>query len=210
MAKKMVYHWTAAVRIHHWVNLLAMALLVLTGFYIHFPWGKGATETMAWMRVIHLWMAYVLLFGLIARIYLMFNSRADADWKDMLPLWGNIKNIPDIALYYAFITNTHKHYHRYNPLQGLTYCFIGVMIFFMAATGFALHTGWLHAQFNWVNALTGSLMYTRMLHFFGMWILILVSFMHVYFVFRQNALDHDRCFLSMFDGYCLQDETEAH
>ncbi|HEY3346012.1 MAG TPA: Ni/Fe-hydrogenase, b-type cytochrome subunit [Nitrospirota bacterium] len=210
MAKKLVYHWTAAVRIHHWVNLVALTLLVITGFYIHSPFMQGGGETMAWTRIVHLWMAYVLLFGLIARIYLMFNSRTGADWKELLPLPSNLKNIPDIALYYAFITNTHKHYSRYNPLQGLTYLFIGVMILFMAATGFALHTGWLHAQFNWVNTLVGGVMITRILHFFGMWILIIVSFMHVYFVLRQNALDHDRCFMSMFDGYCLKDESEAH
>ena len=157
MAKQRVYHWTAAIRMHHFVNLVAMVVLVFTGFYIHSPFMAGGEETMAWMRWSHLIAAYLLLFGLVARIYLMFNSREAADWKELLPLPGNLANLPDIAMYYLFIKNTHKHYERYNPLQALAYVFMGVMIFVMAMTGFALHTGWLHNSFAWVNALLGGL-----------------------------------------------------
>jgi len=208
MAKQRVYHWTAAIRMHHFVNLVAMVVLVFTGFYIHSPFMAGGEETMAWMRWSHLIAAYLLLFGLVARIYLMFNSREAADWKELLPLPGNLANLPDIAMYYLFIKNTHRHYERYNPLQALAYVFMGVMIFVMAMTGFALHTGWLHNSFAWVNALLGGVMITRMVHFLGMWLLIIVSFVHVYFVLRQNALDHDRCFMSMIDGYCLKEAGE--
>ena len=206
MAKKMVYHWTAAVRIHHWVNFAALAVLTFTGFYIYSPFMAGASETMAWNRFFHLVAGYVLVFGLIIRIYLMFNSRTQADWKELLPLPRNLANLPDVLAYYLFLKDTHKPYRRYNPLQGLTYFLMGLAILVMAATGFALHTGWLHGSFAWVNALLGGLPITRVVHFLGMWLLIILTMIHVYFVIRQNALEKDRTFMSMFDGYTLKEE----
>lgn len=205
MAKTRVYHWTAAVRIQHWTNLLAMAVLIYTGFYIHSPFLKGAEETMGWMRYFHFLFAYVLLFGFVARVYLMFRSRTAADWDELLPLPKNLMNIPDVLLYYMFVKNTHKHYNRYNPLQALTYFFMGIMILVMAATGFALHTGWMASSFQWVNTLLGGVMVTRVVHFLGMWILIIVSFAHLYFAIRTNYCEHDRCLMSMIDGYCLKE-----
>ncbi|MGA2192819.1 MAG: Ni/Fe-hydrogenase, b-type cytochrome subunit [Nitrospirota bacterium] len=205
MAKQKVYHWTTTIRLHHWINLLALAVLVFTGFYIYSPFLSGGTETMGWIRWFHLLAAYVVVFALIVRIYLMFNSRAAADWKELLPLPRNLANIPDVVLYYMFVTNKHKHYERYNPLQALAYVFMGVMILVMAVTGFALHTGWLHSSFDWVNGVLGGEPNTRVVHFLGMWLLIVVTLVHLYFAIRQNACDKDRCLMSMIDGYCLKD-----
>lgn len=205
MAKQRVYHWTGAVRLQHWVHVVSMVVLVFTGFYIHSPFMAGATETMAWMRWFHLVSAYFLVFGVIMRIYLMFNSRVAADWKELFPLPSNLANLPDIIAYYLFLKRTHKHYHRYNPLQALAYLGMVLLIFGMAATGFALHSGWLHQSFNWVNPAVGSLMMTRVLHFLGMWLLIVLTAVHVYFVIRQNVVDQDRTFMSMVDGYAMRE-----
>ena len=205
MAKQMVYHWTGAIRLQHWVHVVSMIVLVFTGFYIHSPFMAGATETMAWMRWFHLICAYFLIFGFIMRAYLMFNSRTAADWKELLPLPANLANIPDILAFYLFMKKTHKHYHRYNPLQGIAYFVMGLAIIAMAATGFALHTGWLHASFAWVNPMLGGVMVTRVVHFLCMWLLIILTAVHVYFVLRQNALDADRTIMSMVDGYALRE-----
>ncbi|MGA2192274.1 MAG: Ni/Fe-hydrogenase, b-type cytochrome subunit [Nitrospirota bacterium] len=208
MAKPKIYHWSAAFRVQHWVHLAAIIALVITGFYIHRPYIAGAEETMAWMRWVHLVAAYFLMFALVWRVYLMFNSQSAADWREILPLWRNLKHIPDIASYYLFMKNTHRHYHRYNPLQALAYTLMGLTVICMVFTGFALHTGWLHAEFAWVNPLLGGLMYTRIVHYFGMWLLIVLSLVHLYFVIRQDALDGDRTLLSMIDGYCLREANE--
>ena len=205
MAKQMVYHWTAAVRLQHWVHVASMTVLVFTGFYIHSPFMAGATETMAWMRWFHLVAAYFLIFGLIMRIYLMFNSRVAADWKELLPLPGNLANIPDILGYYLFLKPAHKRYHRYNPLQAFAYLLMGLTIFVMAATGFALRTGWLYTSFAWVNPMLGGVMITRVVHFLCMWLLIVLTAVHVYFVIRQNAVDNDRTVMSMVDGYVMRE-----
>ena len=85
--------------------------------------------------------------------------------------------------------------------QALAYLMMGLMVIFMAVTGFAMHTGWLHSSFAWVNPMLGGVMITRILHFFGMWVFIILSSVHLYFGLRQELLDKDRTMLSMVDGY---------
>jgi Ni,Fe-hydrogenase I cytochrome b subunit len=55
----------------------------------------------------------------------------------------------------------------------------------------------------------GGVMITRIVHFLGMWVLILLTLVHVYFVLRQNSLDRDRTLMSMVDGYCIRDAGAA-
>jgi len=201
MSRIKVYHWTAAVRIEHWWHVAAMTILVVTGFYIHSPFIAGGSETMAWMRFFHFVSMYVLIFGLIMRVYLAFNSMTAADWRELMPLPGNLAGIPDMLAYYLFLKDTHKKYERYNPLQGLTYFVMGLLILIMVCTGFAMHGGWLHSTFAWVNPMLGGEPVTRVVHFLGMWVLICLSAVHIYFVLRQDLLEKDRTLMSMVDGY---------
>ncbi len=201
MAKERVYHWTAAIRIEHWWHAAAMIALIATGFYIHSPYIAGGDDTMAWMRFIHFVSMYVLIFGFIVRVYLAFFSRTAADWKELFPLPRNLTDVPDMLAYYLFLKDTHKEYGRYNPLQGLVYFLMGVIILIMTATGFALYDGWLHGSFLWVNTLLGGDEVTRLVHFLGMWVLICMSVVHIYFVIRENVVSRDRTILSMVDGY---------
>lgn len=201
MAGKRVYLWTKAVRIEHWWHVAAMAALIATGFYIHMPYLKGGEATMAWMRFIHFVSMYVLIFGLIVRTYLAFNSKDAADWKEMFPLPRNLKGIPDMAAYYLFLKDSHADYGRYNPLQGTAYFVMGLLLIVMTCTGFALYDGWLHSTFAWVNPMLGGEAVTRLVHYLGMWLLICLTLVHIYFVIRQDAVEKDRTLMSMVDGY---------
>ncbi len=201
MAQTKVYHWTAAVRIEHWWHAASMIVLVITGFYIHSPFIAGGSETMAWMRFFHFVSMYVLIFGLILRVYLAFNSKTAADWRELMPLPSNIAGIPEMIAYYLFLKKTHKKYERYNPLQGMVYFLMGVLILIMVATGFAMHSGWLHSTFAWVNNTLGGEPVTRVVHYLGMWVLLCMSAVHIYFVLRQDLTEKDRTFMSMIDGY---------
>ena len=201
MASKKVYQWTAAVRIEHWWHAASMFVLVLTGLYIHSPFMKGGTDTMAWMRFFHFVSMYILIFGLIWRVYIAVNSKTAPDIMELLPLPKNLKGIPDVLGYYFFLKPSHKNYGRYNPMQALTYFVMGLVILVMTATGFALYEGWLHPLFAWVNPVMGGKEYTRVVHYLCMWVLICLSLVHIYIVTRQNILERDRTLMSMVDGY---------
>ena len=53
----------------HWINLLAMFFLALSGFYIHYPIVPGL---MGLARGTHFFWMFVLLINLIVRLVLMF------------------------------------------------------------------------------------------------------------------------------------------
>jgi Ni/Fe-hydrogenase 1 B-type cytochrome subunit len=208
MTKKRIYVWSAAVRLEHWVHVLAMTGLIFTGFYIHSPFLEGGEAVMAWMRFIHFVSMYALIFGLIFRVYIAFNPNDSGDWKELFPLPRNLAGIPEMLAYYLFIKDTHKPYDRYNPLQGLVYFLMGVMLLVMIFTGFAMYDGWLSSSFGWVNVMLGGLAVTHLVHYLGMWILICMAVVHLYFVIIVNLMERNRMLLSMVDGWGLKDSPD--
>ncbi|MBI3994861.1 MAG: Ni/Fe-hydrogenase, b-type cytochrome subunit [Nitrospirae bacterium] len=210
MKREYVYEWNLTYRTDHWLRFLAITVLTLTGFYIHWPFlpggEPGGLAVMAWMRFAHFTAAYIFILGLVVRVYLSFNSTFDSDWRDF-SLLENIKNIPDVLLYYLFLKESHKKYRRYNPMQALTYLFWAFLILFMAATGFALYHGRVfglfpaQAAFGWVNRLLGGESYTRIYHFLGMWIFIVTVAIHVYMAAMYAVIHRDHTLRSMITGY---------
>ncbi len=207
------YEWNWAYRIDHWVRVVAIVALTVTGFYIQSPWGEAPVSyaanqwpVMAWMRFVHFAAAYVLLLGLVVRFYLAFNSKFDADWKDF-GVWRNLRNVPDIAAYYLFLKPSHKEYRRYNPLQALTYLFWAALIVVQALTGFALYHGNVFGvlqapdRFLWVQHLLGGDVNTRLVHQFAMWIFIITAAVHVYMSAMVSWTKRDNSFRAMFSGY---------
>lgn len=207
------YRWSISYRVDHWLRVIAIAVLTFTGFYIHWPFlsvsAEGGFALMGWMRFAHFVSAYLLVLGLVVRVYLAFRSTFDADWRDF-GLVRNIKNVPDILLYYLFVKDTHQPYRRYNPLQALTYLFWAVLIVFMALTGFALYHGTVFGlikgpdAFEWVDTLLGGRSYTRVWHFLGMWLFLITIANHVYMAVSGAWIQRDHGFRSMFTGYKLK------
>ena len=69
-----IYVWELPVRIYHWINVLVLLVLIVTGFYIGNPLalmsGKEASEvyTMGWFRFLHFAAAYIFFFNFVFRI----------------------------------------------------------------------------------------------------------------------------------------------
>jgi Ni/Fe-hydrogenase 1 B-type cytochrome subunit len=206
--KYMIKEWNLAYIVDHWVRVIALMVLIFTGFYIQWPFitGGPGSYIMAWMRFSHFIAAYVFVLGLLVRVYLAFRSTFDADWKDFNVIQA-IKNIPDIAGYYLFIKGTHKDYRKYNPMQALSYLFTGAMIIFSALTGFALYHGNVfgiipaHSGFRWVITILGGESYTRMWHILTMWYFIIFLAIHVYMSNMVNFVNKDGTLTSIFTGY---------
>jgi Ni/Fe-hydrogenase 1 B-type cytochrome subunit len=213
MATQYEYWWSVSYRVDHWVRVIAVAVLVFTGFYIHWPFlsasAEGPSALMSWMRFAHFVSAYILVLGLVVRVYLAFRSTFDADWRDF-GLVRNVRNVPDILLYYLFVKDTHQTYRRYNPLQALVYLFWVLLIIFMTLTGFALYRGTVFGLiqapdgFEWVNTLLGGRSYTRVWHFLGMWVFLITIAIHIYMAASVSWIQHDHGFRSMFTGYKLR------
>ncbi len=218
MKREYRYEWSLTYRIDHWVRVIALTVLIFTGFYIYWPFLPGGAEggfaVMAWMRFSHFVAVYIFILGLVVRIYLAFMSTFDADWRDF-GMIRNLKNVPDMLLYYLFLRDTHKEYRRYNPLQAFTYLFWVFLIIFMTLTGFALYRGKVFGvleapdSFQWVNVLLGGESYTRIWHFLAMWAFIITTAIHVYMAAVTSWVQRDHTFRSIFSGYKLKVE-ESH
>ncbi len=205
---KKVKEWNLAYILEHWIRVLAVAVLVFTGFYIYRPFLAGGPESfiMAWMRFFHFVAAYALILGLVVRVYMAFRSTFDRDWRDF-GIIRNIKNVPDILGYYLFIKGAHKDYRKYNPLQALAYLGVGLVILVTIFTGGALYHGNLFGfikapdHFQWVNSILGGEAVTRIIHFLATWFFIIFVLIHVYMSLMINAVHKDKTFLSIFTGY---------
>ena len=211
MEQGLKYEWSWPIRIDHWIRVTAVTVLVFTGFYIHWPFIAGGSDglLMAWIRFSHFAAAYVLVLGLVIRVYLAFNSAFDRDWKDF-GILRNLRDVPDMLGYYLFMKGSHKDYRKYNPLQALAYLFIGLVIIFTAITGAALYKGMAFGlintteSFRWVNAMLGGESYTRIWHYLSMWIFIIFVAIHVYMSILASAVNKDKTFTSIFTGYKLR------
>ena len=211
MERQRVREWSRGYIIEHWTRVLAVAVLVVTGFYIHWPFLGGGPDSflMANMRFLHFLFAYVLLLGLAIRIYMAAFSRFDADWRDFLTL-DNVTNVPDIVKYYLFLSASHKDYRKYNPLQAFSYLAVGVSIVVMGLTGGALYHGNLFgfipcpASFQWVNDILGGEPNTRLLHLALTWFFIIFTIIHVYMSVMISAVNKDGSLASIFTGYKLK------
>ena len=206
--------WSRAYRIDHWVRAAAVASLVFTGFYIHSPFfGPGPGDlAMAWVRWGHFLSANVLILGLIVRVYLAFNSRFDADWRDF-GILKNLRGVPAMASYYFFLRPDHPQYRRYNPLQALTYVLWLLLLPFMALTGFAVYKGQFfgltqsNTAFLWVTNLLGGESAVRLWHFLGMWVFLATIVIHVYAAVLASWWMRDGTLSSIFTGYKETKET---
>ena len=222
------YDWTVAIRILHWITFISIGILTFTGFYIaspfwfvHTPGTKEAYNifSMANVRLIHFITAYVFIFAIILRIYLAFVSRIDADWKEFLFRWFNIKEwVVTLKNYLTF-----KPYgveglkSKYNPVQSLAYfafvCFSILQIF----TGIILYTmndnsirGMSAVQkFLFpVVQLFGGYPYIRLTHHLLTWFFIIFVLAHVYMVIAHDIGEKNGSLSSIFTGYKYEEDNE--
>ncbi len=158
----------------HWIHLISMGLLLLSGLYIHYVFWPGWMGT---MRQIHFITMYVLIFVVVIRGYwAIFGGR---DIGNFFVQKENKGQFLEILKYYAFIRKTHPKTAKFNPMQKITYNFWALLLVLQALTGFSLY--WPQISiFATLNAWVGGLVVMRMIHFLITWIFIATVGVHVY------------------------------
>jgi Ni/Fe-hydrogenase 1 B-type cytochrome subunit len=102
---KRVKRMTPAMRIIHWVNVVSMAVAIITGLYIAAPYyqsfiADSAVDkyVMAWNRWGHFMVAIIFDVTSIIVAYLYFFSRFEQPWKKVIPTGTNIKEFFAVLL----------------------------------------------------------------------------------------------------------------
>jgi Ni/Fe-hydrogenase 1 B-type cytochrome subunit len=86
-----VYVWELPVRIFHWVNAFAVAILAITGLIIANPpalLSNAEASDIYWfgtVRFIHFVTAYLFLFVMVLRIYWAFVGNKFSRWSAFWP-----------------------------------------------------------------------------------------------------------------------------
>ena len=180
----------------HWINLLAMCFLTLSGFYIHYPIFGGL---MGLARGTHFFWMFVLLINLIVRLVLMFfvkdaimpNSReVDYDYKNWLPQAANRHQMLPWVKYYLFFKKDHPISAKYGVLQKIAYIVTPFLILAAAYTGFCLwgptsgmplfRAGTVYVSSLFSLGSGGDPMGVRILHFWIMWVILIFTAAHAY------------------------------
>ena len=171
----------------HWVNLIAMVLLIVSGFYIHFPLIAG------WMGVargVHIFCGFVFFINMLVRCIASFivksspyggSREVEADYKSFFPQKANRHQFGAWIKYYLFLKKDHPLGGKYGVPQKLAYIALPPLIFVMFITGLALWGPTM--EYGFLAALTdfvGGPMVMRIIHYYLMWVFILFTFIHVY------------------------------
>ena len=174
--------------IWHWVNLVCMVLLILSGIEIHYP---VLPTMMGVARGVHIFCGIVLVLALTIRlIWSFFGKSANVggtreqvmDALTFLPQKENRHQLIPWIKYYLFFKKEHPLSGKYGVPQKIAYfVFVIIGIFAMAYTGFALWQTTANLPiFLWFTDLVGGLMKVRIIHYCGLFWFLCFMLIHIY------------------------------
>jgi Ni/Fe-hydrogenase 1 B-type cytochrome subunit len=197
------------VRITHWVNVIAIVALSLTGVYIGNPFmaGGDGAYLMGWIRFVHYVAAYAFTISVLARIYWMFVGNHHASWRVFMP-WlteRGRKNFIKMFRYYTFTGKQISYEVGHNPVAAMAYAGIFVLFLVQIFSGFALY-----AQYRPDGIMAGIFMPLvnvfgnqglRLTHHLVMWLLIGFIINHIYSAWLMDVKERNGTISGIFSGY---------
>jgi Ni/Fe-hydrogenase 1 B-type cytochrome subunit len=215
-----VYVWEMPVRILHWFHVASIFTLAITGIYIGHPFiglaiGPQPTRLLVtdWMRAIHFVSAYVFGIGFFVRGYWLFAGNRYANWRGWIPvgrerwsfLWRQLR-------YYLFLDSDRPSYPGHNPVAGLTYTMLGVLIAAQGITGLALYSdpfpsGFWHVTFGQLNEFLGD-QTLRAIHHGLMYLFVIFFVVHLYMAVLADIEERSGGITSIISGVKFEEFEE--
>ena len=204
-----VYVWQLPVRMAHWVIVLSIAVLSVTGYYIYQPFlsARGdAAFTMARMRYLHELAAWCFLSAVLVRLYWFFRGNRWAHWRSFLPLqaWWR-RGFRKQLRYYLFLERDPDSKVGHNPLAAATYLVVFGVMAVEIATGLALFNhivdspvlGWF---VNWIPDAI-PIRYVREIHFLILFVFLAFMIHHVYSAVLIGIEERSGLMDGIFSGF---------
>lgn len=215
------YEFSSWLRITHWVRVLSILILIITGFYIAVPFISPALDMdepnnylYALMRSWHIMFGFLLICVTLGKFYLfIFDKQSRTErvsfWDFISPkVW--IKQIK-----YYLLIGKHSHLKgAYNPLQFMAYTGVYFAIILICITGLILHMhvyheglgGFLYEILSPVEVLMGGLSMVRQIHHISMWIFIIFLPIHIYLSIFNSIYGKSGAMDSIISGYKWEDK----
>ncbi|MEM5422903.1 cytochrome b/b6 domain-containing protein [Paraburkholderia ferrariae] len=173
------------VRATHWINAVAVVLMVTSGWQIYdaspifaglkFP----ATMTLGgWLGGALQW-HFAIMWVLVANylVYVCLNLLSRRLWRKLLPIRLSTLRRDLVAAMRGKLA--HEDLARYNAVQKLAYVVVIVDIAVVILSGLAV---WKSVQFPLLRTLMGGYDNARVVHFFAMSVLVAFFVVHVVMV----------------------------
>ncbi|HKP74014.1 MAG TPA: cytochrome b/b6 domain-containing protein, partial [Longimicrobiaceae bacterium] len=194
------HHWI--VRATHWVNVVALAVMVGSGLRIFnaYPafarkggtfccWPWEGTEVPAWLTfggwlagARHWHFAAMWVLAVNGAVYLAFIW-LHGEWRDLAPRRGDVRDAWEMVKFYLFVRKTHPHHGKHNALQKSVYFALPWLGVLAVLTGLAI---WKPVQLAPLTHLFGGYALARWWHFLVMLALVLLGLGHVFMVFAVD------------------------
>ena len=172
--------------ITHWINLVSMIFLIVTGFVIHFP----VAGVMGICRGLHVFFGFVLFINCLARVLMSFfiksaptggTRKQVKDFRTWLPQKDNRHQGASWIKYYLFLKKDHPLSAKLGVPQKISYLLIPILIILMFITGLCLWPPTASSGFcQFFLTAWGGAMSLRIIHYFGMFVFIIFMFIHIY------------------------------
>lgn len=204
-----VYAWEVPVRLTHWINVLCILTLSVTGFYIGNPFIhsiKSSQWVMGWMRFIHFVAAYTFLMSMIVRLYWAVVGNRYASFKVWFPFTGRkMKDLIDTIKFYLFLSKKPPYAVGHTALAGFAYLFVFALFIWQIFSGFALYnlvqegTVWVILG-GWLRGIM-HLQTIRLYHHLGMYVILAFAVLHIYIGWYLDLKERNGLMGSIFSGY---------
>jgi Ni/Fe-hydrogenase 1 B-type cytochrome subunit len=206
-----VYVWELAVRITHWVTVICIGILTVTGIYIAFPFIETTGDAsgqylMGDIRFIHFVTAFVFTASVLFRLYWMFLGNTWANWGQFLPIKAaRRRGIRRMLAFYLFLRRKAPAVIGHNPLAGAAYTVVFMLFLIQILTGFALYSlpfegGFWPATFGWITLLLG-VQPVRLIHDIIMWLILAFMVHHVYTALLIDTEERSGLVSSIITGW---------
>jgi len=192
----------AVVRITHWVNVVALTIMVGSGLRIFnaypafarrgesfccYPFANKpipASLTFGgWLAGARNWhFAMMWLLAVNGLVYLGFIY-LHGEWRDLAPRRGIVRDAWEMVKFYVFARTDHPRQGKHNALQRLAYFSMPIVGIMAVVTGIAI---WKPVELAWLTNALGGYVWARYWHFWAMLLLVILTVGHVFMVFTVD------------------------
>jgi Ni/Fe-hydrogenase 1 B-type cytochrome subunit len=204
------YVWEIPVRVTHWLNVVAITTLCVTGLFIGHPLSIGESAssfTMGWIRFVHFTAAYVFAIGLAVRVYWSLVGNKYSNWRTFFPYLNKTEREKMVATfrYYLLLDRRLPHVVGHNAVAASSYFLVFLIYLGLIVSGFTLYSehapgGRLHTLVGWVTHIFSN-QSLRLIHHSFMWLLIGFVINHIYSCWLMDIKERGGIISSMFSGY---------
>ena len=201
MTSNREYHHPVFVRVTHWVNFVALAIMVSSGLRIYnasplFSFGMPSWVTLGgWLAGARMWHFFGMwLFVANGISWVLYNLISRHGRTTTLFNRGDVGGVLPMILYYMRIRKDHPPSRKYNSLQKLAYTTIPIVALGAVTTGVAIY--W-PVQFGFITSAFGNYDTARVWHFIFMAALVGFFGGHIFMVTISGWSN----FMSMITGW---------